>query len=65
VAKKLRIRQVRSGNGAPGRQRRTLEALGLRHHQDEVVKEDGPSIRGMLRKVSHLIEVEEIDGNNG
>jgi large subunit ribosomal protein L30 len=42
-----------------------LRALGLRHHQDEVVKEDGPSIRGMLRTVSHMIEVEEIDGNNG
>ena len=62
MAKKLRVRQVRSGNGAPERQRRTLRALGLKHHQDEVVKEDAPSIRGMLRAVSHMVEVEEIDG---
>jgi large subunit ribosomal protein L30 len=65
VAKSLRIRQVRSGIGAPGRQRRTLRALGLRHHQDEVIHEDGPSIRGMLRSVSHMVEVEELEGNDG
>ena len=43
------------------KQRATLEALGLRHHQAEVVKEDHPAIRGMIRVVSHLVEVEEVD----
>jgi large subunit ribosomal protein L30 len=53
----LRILQVRSGIGRPAFERRTLEALGLKHHQDVVVKKDHPSIRGMLHQVRHLIEV--------
>jgi len=58
---KLRIKQVRSGTGQAESQRRTLKALGLHHHQDEVVQEDSPGIRGMLRKVEHLVEVEEVE----
>lgn len=58
---KLRIRQVKSGCNAPAKQQRTLRALGLRHHQDEVVKQDQPSIRGMVRTVSHLVDVDEIE----
>jgi large subunit ribosomal protein L30 len=53
----LRVLQVRSGIGRPAFERRTLEALGLKHHQDVVVKTDHPSIRGMLHQVRHLIEV--------
>ncbi|MGH7567845.1 MAG: 50S ribosomal protein L30 [Gemmatimonadales bacterium] len=53
---KLRIRQVRSGSGHPARLRRTLEALGLKHHQDVVVQQDHPALRGMLHQVRHLIE---------
>jgi len=41
------------------KQRDTLRALGLRHHQAEVIQEDNPVIRGMIRVVSHLVEVEE------
>lgn len=59
--KRLRIRQVRSGCNAMRPQKGTLRALGLRHHQDEVIKEDHPSIRGMIRAVEHLVEVEEVD----
>jgi large subunit ribosomal protein L30 len=54
---KLRVRQVRSGSGKPGRIKRTLEALGLKHHQDVVEHTDHPAIRGMLYKVRHLVEV--------
>lgn len=61
MAKKLLIRQVKSGLGTPAVQRRTLRALGLKHHQDAVVHEDNPAIRGMVRRVSHLVEVEETD----
>lgn len=61
MAEKLRIRQVRSGCTAIRKQRDTLRALGLRHHQAEVVKQDNPAIRGMIRVVSHLVEVEEAD----
>jgi large subunit ribosomal protein L30 len=53
----LRIRQVRSGIGRPAFERRTLEALGLKHHQQAVVKKDHPALRGMLRQVRHLVEV--------
>ena len=54
---KIRVRQVRSGSGKPLRIKRTLEALGLKHHQDAVVHKDHPAIRGMLYKVRHLVEV--------
>jgi len=54
---KLHVRQVRSGIGSSRVLRRTLTALGLKHHQDEVVVPDNPSIRGMLRKVHHLVSV--------
>ena len=58
VAKgKLRIRQVRSGSGHAARLKRTLEALGLKHHQAVVVHPDHPALRGMLYKVRHLVEV--------
>jgi large subunit ribosomal protein L30 len=63
VADRLRIRQVRSGIGSPRNQRRTLRALGLRHHQDEVVQADSEAIRGMIARVSHLVEVEEVRGD--
>ncbi len=57
---RLRIRWVKSAIGYSRRQKATIRALGLRHLGDEVVKEDHPSIRGMIAKVSHLVEVEAI-----
>lgn len=54
---KVRIKQVRSGIGHSWRMRQTLEALGLRHHQAEVVHADSPSLRGMIKRVRHLVEV--------
>ncbi len=62
MAKKERtlvIRQIRSASGHPERMRRTLRALGLRGHQKTVEQKDSPAIRGMIRKVSHMVEVEE------
>ena len=61
MAKTLRIKQVRSGINAVSNQRATLRALGLKHHQDEVEQVDNSAIRGMIRVVSHLVEVEEVD----
>lgn len=55
---KLRVRQVRSGIGNSYGMKRTLVALGLRHHQDEVVLPDNPAVRGMLNKVHHLVKVD-------
>jgi large subunit ribosomal protein L30 len=54
---KLQIKQVRSGSGHPAVLKRTLEALGFKHHQDVVVHQDHPALRGMLHQVRHLIEV--------
>lgn len=59
--KKLEIKQVRSAIGRPGKHRRTLEALGFKHHQDVVVQPDNPAIRGMIEKVAHLVEFREIE----
>ncbi len=59
-AKKLKITQVRSHIGHPGDQRRTLQALGLRRIRHSVVHNDTPVIRGMAKKVIHLIRVEEV-----
>jgi len=59
---KLQIRQVRSGSGRPARMRRTLEALGLKHHQDVVVQADHPALRGMLYQVRHLVRVTPVKG---
>jgi large subunit ribosomal protein L30 len=53
----VRIKQVRSGIGHSWRMRRTLEAIGLRHHQDVVVKAITPGLKGQLKQVRHLIEV--------
>ena len=54
---KVRITQVRSGIGHDKRMNATLEALGLRHHQDSVVHQDSPSLRGMIKRVRNLVEV--------
>ena len=56
----LQIKQVRSEIGHSWRMRRTLEAIGLKHHQATVVKQDSPSLRGQLRHVRHLIEVSPV-----
>lgn len=61
-AKQLRVTQVRSGIGRPAVHRRTLRALGLKRHQQTVVHEDTPAIRGMLFQVRHLVSVEELRG---
>lgn len=61
MADQLKIVQVKSGAGMPREQRRTLRALGLKHHQDEVVQVDSPAIRGMIRKVSHLVDVQQVE----
>ena len=53
----IKIKQIKSKIGYPVDQKRTLPALGL-HKIDQVVeKEDCPAIRGMIRKVHHLVTV--------
>jgi large subunit ribosomal protein L30 len=57
---KLRIKWVKSSIGYPKDQKATIQALGLRKLQHTVEHDDQPALRGMIRKVSHLVEVEEI-----
>lgn len=56
-ARQLRVKQIRSTSGHAETMRRTLRALGLRHYQHSVLVDNNPTIRGMLYKVRHLIEV--------
>ena len=58
---KIQIKQVRSEIGHSWRMRRTLEAIGLKHHQDVIVKQDSPSLRGQLKQVRHLVEVTPVE----
>lgn len=55
----LRITYVRSAIGYQRNQKATVRALGLRRLQQTVVHQDSPQVRGMLRKVRHLVKVEE------
>jgi large subunit ribosomal protein L30 len=57
---KIRITQVKSKNGKPERQKRTLEALGIHKLNHSVEVEASPQILGMVAKVSHLVKVEKI-----
>ena len=57
---KLKITQVRSLIGRPQKHRRIIEALGLKKNQTAVVHNDTPAIRGMVFKVRHLVDVEEV-----
>lgn len=54
---KLKITQKRSVIGRPARQKATMEALGLRKINATVEVEGTPQVLGMVRKVSHLVEV--------
>ncbi|MBN1484955.1 MAG: 50S ribosomal protein L30 [Chloroflexia bacterium] len=58
---KLRITWVKSTIGRKQDQRGTIRALGLRRLNQSVIHDDTPVIRGMLFKVKHLIQVEEVE----
>lgn len=58
---KVKVTQVRSTVARGKKQRGTIRALGLRRLGDSAVHEDRPEIRGMIRSVVHLLEVEELN----
>jgi large subunit ribosomal protein L30 len=58
----LKITLKKSPIGYEETQKRTVKALGLRKLNSSTVKPDNPQIRGMVRKVVHLVAVEEIEG---
>jgi large subunit ribosomal protein L30 len=57
----LKVAQIKSGIGGTSAQRETLRTLGLKRIGDVVVRPDRPEIRGMVRKVAHLVAVEEVE----
>jgi large subunit ribosomal protein L30 len=56
---RVRVKWVKSAIGYPKDQKATIRALGLRKLQQTVEHEDQPAVRGMIRKVIHLVQVEE------
>lgn len=62
VAKKLKITQTRSGQGRVPAQKKNLKGLGLRGPHSSVVVDNTPSFRGMIKKVIHLVTIEEQHG---
>jgi len=61
MSKKIKITQIKSIIDRPLTQKKTIEALGLGRPHYTTVKNDTPQIRGMIRKVNHLVKVEEIE----
>ena len=57
---KVKITQRKSAIDRPKRQKDTLKALGLKKMNQSVVQEETPQIRGMINKVLHLVEVEQL-----
>ena len=55
----IKIKHIKSKIGYPADQKRTLQALGLHKISQVVEKEDCPAIRGMIRKVHHLVTIVE------
>jgi large subunit ribosomal protein L30 len=60
MGSQLKITWKKSAIGFPKDQKDTIKALGLTKLQSSVIKEDSPSIRGMIDKVKHLVTVEEV-----
>ncbi len=56
----LKLTWKKSAIGFPKDQKETIQALGLRKLNQVVTKDDNPSVRGMIYKVRHLVEVEEV-----
>ncbi len=62
MSEKLKVTQLKSVIGRPDTQRRTLKGLGLSGLNSVVVVDNTPSFRGMIKKVIHLVAVEETNG---
>ena len=61
MAKKIRVKLVRSTIGRKPEQRKTAKALGLGKLNSVVEKEVNPAVLGMVQSISHLVEVEELN----
>ena len=57
---KIKVKQVRSGIGRPRKQRETLKGLGLTKLHQVRILENTDAVKGMMKKISHLVEYEEV-----
>ena len=55
----IQITLIKSGIGRPPKHRRTLQSLGLTKMNRTITRKDTPEMRGMIRQISHLVEVKE------
>jgi large subunit ribosomal protein L30 len=62
MSEKLKVTQVRSTIGRPQKQRAVTKGLGLRGINKSVVVDNTPAFRGMIKKIMHLVKVEEVNG---
>ncbi len=62
MSNQLKVTQTRSAIGRPEKHRKILKGLGLNGPHKSVVVDNTPSFRGMVKKVIHLVTVEEING---
>ncbi len=62
MANKIKVTLTRSGIGRPETQKRTLRGMGLTRLNRTVILEDSAEVRGMVRKVSHLVRVSPVEG---
>lgn len=60
MAKSLKIKQVKSAIGYTQREKDTIKALGIKRLQQEVIQPNNPQVMGMVAKVRHLLQVEEV-----
>jgi large subunit ribosomal protein L30 len=58
--KKLAITLVRSFIGYSDKQRLVVKGLGLRRIRETVIRENTPAVQGMVKKISHLVKMEEV-----
>ncbi|WP_261789587.1 50S ribosomal protein L30 [Buchnera aphidicola] len=59
MMKTIKITQIKSSIGRIPKHKKTLLGLGLRHIGHSVIRQDTPSIRGMIRKVSYILKIQE------
>ena len=60
TGKKIKVTLVKGLRGTIHKHRESVKGLGLRHREHTVEVEDTPAVRGMIRKVSYLLKVEEV-----
>jgi large subunit ribosomal protein L30 len=65
TGRSLRVTLIRSTIGRPQDQEATVRAMGLRRLHQTVELPDTPAVRGMIKKVRHLVEVEDGNDDNG